>query len=193
MTLCPPPPPPPKKPLCRDPFEGGLKPPLPKGGGPFSRVDCDDERLRRRVDDDDDESTTMTSRRRREPDEEHDELASASTSTQETRQHSEKDDQLGVGERGAEGLSLGGLRSNRRAYVLVFQHVCHSHNRFNHLFNAYVGTNHRPHQMYVFGATVLTSGPPVNPWRNGVREAICHEQVRSRQDRQLRMRSPIPD
>ena len=60
-----------------------------------------------------------------------------------------------------------GLRNNRRAYTLVFQHACHIHNRYSVVTGSVLSplqrlrrNQHKPHQAYVFGATILTSGPP---------------------------------
>ena len=60
-----------------------------------------------------------------------------------------------------------GLRNNRRAYTLVFQHACHIHNRYSVVTGSVLSplqrlrkNQRKPHQAYVFGATILTSGPP---------------------------------
>ena len=60
-----------------------------------------------------------------------------------------------------------GLRNHRRAYTLVFQHACHIHNRYSIVAGSVPSplqrlrkNQRKPHQAYVFGATILTSGPP---------------------------------
>ena len=60
-----------------------------------------------------------------------------------------------------------GLRNHRRAYTLVFQHACHIHNRYSTVTGSVLSpvqrlrkNQRKPHQAYVFGATILTSGPP---------------------------------
>ena len=60
-----------------------------------------------------------------------------------------------------------GLRNHQRAYTLVFQHACHIHNRYSVVAGSVLSPLQRlrkkqrkPHQAYVFGATILTSGPP---------------------------------
>ena len=59
------------------------------------------------------------------------------------------------------------LRNHKRAFTLVFQHARHIHNRYNTMVGSVLTplqrlrkNQHKPHQTYVFGATVLTSGPP---------------------------------
>ena len=60
-----------------------------------------------------------------------------------------------------------GLRNNRKAFNFVFQHGCHCHNRYSMLSGSALtpiqrlrGNQHKPHQAYVFGSTILISGPP---------------------------------
>ena len=71
-----------------------------------------------------------------------------------------------VGERSSFANSHVGLRNHWRAYTLVFQPACHIHNRYSVVTGSVSPlqrlrkNQHKPHQAYVFGATILTSGPP---------------------------------
>ena len=59
------------------------------------------------------------------------------------------------------------LRNNRKAFSLLFGHACAVHNRYNVMSGSMLsplqrlrGNQHKPHQAYIFGGTVLVAPPP---------------------------------
>ena len=60
-----------------------------------------------------------------------------------------------------------GLRNNRKAFSMLFAHACAAHNRYNVMSESMLsplqrlrGNQHKAHQTYVFGGTVLVAPPP---------------------------------
>ena len=59
------------------------------------------------------------------------------------------------------------LRNNRKAFSLLFSHACTVHNRYNVMSGSMLsplqrlrGNQHKPHQAYIFGGTVLVAPLP---------------------------------
>ena len=60
-----------------------------------------------------------------------------------------------------------GLQNNRKAFSLLFGHACAVHNRYNVMSGSMLsplqrlrGNQHKAHQTYIFGGTVLVAPPP---------------------------------